>query len=1112
MLSKFFIYGFLVQLVFLNLVFAGEVNAQFKSIDEISITLPDQTMSLEDFLNKVEAQTPFQFAYDRNDLDEHQKVTFSKTNDTIEGFLMQIARQVSVSFRQINHDIDIKKTGKSTAVKAISPKEVVRGEVVNEHGEPIPGATILVKGTTVGVAADIDGKFSLDVSEGNTLIVSFVGFLSQEVEVGNQSFLKISLKEDAKQLDEVVVVGYGTQKKADLTGAVAAIDGEDITSRKTVQVSQALQGAVPGVTVTRSNNAPGSTADIKIRGITTIGDSSPLVIVDGVPIDNINDINPGDIESMSVLKDAASASIYGSRAAAGVILITTKRAEEGSFSMTYDFNYGVEKPTALPANVGVKRYMEMTNELRWNDNGNDNEYSVYPKDVIDNYDQLHRDNPNMYPNTDWVGLIMNNNAPRQSHALNIRGGSKNIQTNASFGYDKIGALYDGRDYDRVTARINNNITISDKLSAMIDINYKVSSSLQPTVDPIYIMLISSPVYAALWEDDRIASGKSGTNIYAQMKYGGFDEDKFTALGGRLALDYTPIEGLKLSGVFSPNLRYDKGKFFRKQVPYYSANDPQQFEGYVEGTETTYLMESRNEGERYTGQVLANYNKSFGSHSFDLLGGFENYYSKSDYLTASRDQYLLTSFPYLDQGPLEYRNNGGGASESTYRSFFGRVLYNYGSKYFLQANFRRDGSSRFYRDYRWGNFPSVSAGWVVSNEDFLANNKVLSFLKLRVSYGKLGNERIGNYPYQASIGFGNALFIKGNNVVSEITAAQAAYAIRNITWETTESYDIGVDFNFLEDKLQMTADYFYKATKDMLLALEIPDYLGYTNPDQNAGFMNSKGWEFQASWRDRIGEFEYGISFNVSDVKSTMGDLKGTQFLGSQIVKEGSEYNEWYGYLSDGLFQTQEEVDNSATINSTVKPGDVKYLDISGPNGVPDGNISPEYDRVLLGGSLPRYNYGGNLTAGYKNFSLNMAFQGIGKQNSRIDPIMVTSLTNNWGNIPAILDGNYWSQYNSEQENLEVRYPRLTRVNDSSNLTMSDYWLFNGAYFRIKNITLRYSLPETLLSKTGLSGLSTYVSASDFWTISNYPNGWDPEVAPTGYPITTQILLGLNVQF
>ncbi|AWW32746.1 SusC/RagA family TonB-linked outer membrane protein [Echinicola strongylocentroti] len=1112
MLSRLFIYGLVIQMMFLNLVLASEVNAQFKSIDDISITLTEHVSTLGDFLGEVESRTPFRFAYDRSDVDKRQQITFRRKNDTIEGFLQQIAQQVPLSFRQVNHDIDIKKVSMPRPVQVVEEEIKVDGEIVNEEGEPIPGATVLVKGGSVGTAADIDGKFSLEVPEGSTLKISFVGFVSQEIEVGNQRFLKIVLKEDLKQLDEIVVVGYGTQKKVDLTGSVAAVDGEDIAARKTVQVSQALQGAVPGVTVTRSNNAPGSTANIKIRGITTISDSNPLIIVDGVPIDNINDINPNDIESMSVLKDAASASIYGSRAAAGVILITTKRAEAGTFSMTYDFNYGMEKATSMPEYVGAKRYMEMTNELRWNDNGNDNEFSVYPREVIANYDQLHLENPNVYPNTDWVGLIMNNNAPRQSHSLNIRGGSKNIQTNASFGYDKIGALYDGRDYDRVTARINNTISINDKLSAKIDLNYKMSSSNQPTVDPISLMMISAPVYAALWDDGRIASGKSGTNVYAQMKYGGFNENKYTALGGRVALDYEPIEGLKLSGIFSPNLRYDKGKYFRKQVPYYSADDPQLFEGYIEGTETTYLLESRDEGERYTGQLLANYNTSIDDHSFDFLAGFENYYTIDEYMTASRDQYQLTSFPYLDQGPLEYRNNTGGAYESAYRSFFGRVMYNYKSKYYVQANLRRDGSSRFHNDYRWGNFPSISTGWVISNESFLQDHTVISFLKLRASYGKLGNERIGNYPYQASIGFGNTLFLKGSEVVSEPSAAQSAYAIRDITWESTESYDIGVDMNFLDDKLQVTADYFYKATKDMLLALEIPDYLGYSNPDQNAGSMNSKGWEFQASWRDRIGEFQYSVSFNVSDVRSTMGDLKGTQFLGSQIIKEGSEYNEWYGYLTDGLFQSQEEVDNSATINSSVQPGDVKYIDISGPNGEPDGNISPEYDRVLLGGSLPRYSYGGTISASYKRFSLNLALQGVGKQNSRIDPVMVTPLTYNWGNIPAILDGDSWSQYNTDAENQQVRYPRLTSINGSSNRTMSDYWLFDGAYFRIKNITLKYTVPETFTSKIGLAGLSTYVSASDFWTISNYPSGWDPEVSATGYPITTQILLGLNVKF
>lgn len=1005
-------------------------------------------------------------------------------------------------------------------IQFVPEKDIrLRGKVVDETGEGLPGVSIMIKGTQRGTSTDEAGNFNLNVPDKDAvLIFSFVGFLGREIPVDKETEILVELQSDRKALEEVIVVGYGVQKKQDLTGAVGSVKGEDVAGRRAVQVSQALQGQMAGVTVTRGGNAPGSGATIRIRGITSIGSSDPLIIVDGVPVSSINDVNPNDVEEISVLKDAASASIYGSRAAAGVVLITTKRAKEGHLNLDYNFSLGMEKATRLPDYVDAIRYMEMTNELRWNDNGNNNDkFSIYPEDMVRNYLTLNRENPDLYPITDWVGLILNRNAPRQSHTLNISGGSGALKTKASVGYDKIGALYEGRSYDRATVRVNNDIKINDYLSAHIDLNYLRANDNQPHINPIFYTLISAPVYAATWSDGRIAAGKTGSNIYGSLKEGGFRNARRQNLGGRLALDFKPIKDLTLTGVFAPNLVMSSEKAFRKKVPYYTWNDPNVLEGVIEFNLSTLLEETRTEFQQYTTQFLANYDKEIGKHAIGVLGGYENFYSTSESIGASRNHYTLTSFPYLNQGPLEFRDNSGSAWENAYRSFFGRVMYNYDERYYFQANVRKDGSSRFHKDYRWGTFPSVSVGWVLSRESFINDGGPLSFLKLRASWGNLGNERIGNYPYQATITFDNALFHRGDAVSSEPTAAQASYAIQNITWEKTESYDFGVDANFFSNRLELTADYFSKTTKDMLLNLEIPSFLGFSNPSQNAGIMKSKGWEFQAGWQDQIGSLKYGVSFNLSDIRSRMGNLGGTQFLGDKIKREGSEFDEWYGYVSNGLFQTDEEVANSPTINANVRPGDVKYVDISGPNGVPDGRITPDYDRVLLGSSLPRMLFGGNIRLGYKGLSLNLAFQGVGRQNSRMDPIMVTPLHTNWGSIPAILDGAYWSHYNTPEQNLGAKYPRLSRVQESTNLAMSDYWLFNGAYFRIKNLTLGYDLPKTFTDKIKIAGVNTFLSISDFFTLTKYPKGWDPETASAGttqigYPITTQYLLGVAVKF
>jgi TonB-linked SusC/RagA family outer membrane protein len=990
----------------------------------------------------------------------------------------------------------------------------VSGKITDESQAPLPGASILVKGTSVGTVTDIDGNYSLTTTGQNpVLVISFLGYITKEIVVSNQEIINANLDPDISELGEIVVVGYGTQKKSDLTGAVATLSGREISERRMPTVSQSLQGAVPGVMVRRSNNAPGSSANIRIRGVTTIGDSNPLIIMDGVPIENIDHINPNDIESMSVLKDAASASIYGSRAAAGVIVVTTKRAKKGELSLNYNFEQGADMPTNVPEYVDVVRYMQLVNELRWNDNRNaGSEYPLYPKDVVDNYTSLNASNPDLYPNTNWVDLILKNQAPRQRHSLDISGGSESIRTKASLVYDKMGALYDGRTFERITSRVNTDGNITKRLGFNADIFLRREIINQPSMDPIYYMNISAPVYAATWRDGRIAEGKTGANIYGQLKEGGFRQNWENQIGGRMSLNYELFDGFKLSAIASPNFGFSKGKNFQKRVTYTAWDDPTAVLGTLQWANSTNLNETRNDNYQVTTQFLANYNKKVGNHSLDLLAGNENYQAFYENLSASRDQFLLDNFPYLNLGPLEFRGNGGSAWENAYQSWFGRFSYNYAGKYFLQGNLRYDASSRFDKDYRWGSFPSFSGGWVLSEESFLKNNSLISFLKVRASWGLLGNERIGNYPYQSTIGFSNVLFHQGQSVVSSQSAAQFQYAIADISWEKTESYNIGLDANFFNYKLRLTGEYFQKTTRDMLLPLEIPDYVGFDNPDQNTGEMYTKGWELDLGWSDDIRKLSYSINFNISDFRSIMGDLGGIQFLGNQVRMHGSEFDEWYGYISNGIYQNQEEVNNSPVLNANVRPGDVRYKDISGPNGVPDGRISPEYDRVLLGGSMPRFLYGGNIQLNYNNFDLGIVIQGIGKQNSRLSGLMVEPIVENWGSVPKILDGKFWSTYNTEEQNQAVPYPRLSRNSGGNNYAMSDFWMINGAYFRLKNISFGYRLPETVAQRIGTQSIRLYANLSDVWTINNFPRGWDPEVSASGYPITTSMLMGVSVQF
>lgn len=991
----------------------------------------------------------------------------------------------------------------------------VTGVVEDEERIPMPGVSVAVKNTNLGTVTDFDGKFSITVpNKEATLVFTYLGMKPKEVKIGSNASLEIMLESEIYSLDEVVAIGYGRAKKKDISGSIATVDGETVAKRNTTQVSQALQGTMPGVMVTRTNSEPGAGGSVRVRGITTIGDSAPLIVVDGVPVASLDDINANDIQDISVLKDAASASIYGARAAAGVILITTKRAGQGKSTLEYKVNYGIDKPTVFPEMVSTTRYLEMINEFTWNDAGNPEggEFSLYPEEEVNNWTNLHAENPNKYPMTNWSDLIINDYAPRSSHNLSFTGGNETLQTRASINYEQIDAMYDHKGFERIMGRVNNRFKISEKFTADVDMSYIYEISKEPTINPVQSAQRYPGIFAALWDDGRIGMGQNGYNTYARLHHGGFDNIWRNKFNGRISLEYRPIENLSFTGVVAPYIYNTKGKRFEKQISYYDADDPAQFAGFISNSETTNLYEARNDGRNITTQFLINYDLTLGKHDINILGGYEGFSSFYESLNANAENYTLVNYPYLSLGPLDYMKNSGGATETAYRSYFGRIMYNYEDKYMIQANIRHDGSSRLHPDYRWGSFPSVSAGWVISKESFMPKIPVLSYLKLKASWGQLGNERIGNYPYQSTIGYSDALFYRGNTVVSATTAAQYYYAIHDITWETTETVNFGIESYFLKNRLMFNFDYYEKTTKDMLLELEIPDYMGFENPNQNTGKMHTKGWDAQITWRDNAGEFNYSVSANVSDFKSKMGDLGGIVFDGATITREGTEYNEWYGYRSDGLYQNEEEIANSPTLYTSVRPGDVKYLDISGPDGVPDGKITPDYDRVPLGGSLPRYLFGGNINMDYKNFDLTLSFQGVGQRNARLTTSIVKPFHSSWTNAPAIIDGDYWSVYNTPEENENVRYPRLSYTGaENNNYAMSDYWLIDGGYFRLKNIVVGYSLPQSFLSFTGIQNLRVFASATDLFTIDNFPKGWDPEVADHTY-MTTSLLLGATVKF
>ncbi|MCE7059501.1 TonB-dependent receptor [Dyadobacter sp. CY343] len=1004
-------------------------------------------------------------------------------------------------------------------VPAMAQTREITGKVTDEAATELPGVSIVIKGTQRGTVTDANGVYKLAIPDQGpvTITFSFVGYQSQEVSPTGQSTLDVSMKSEDNALSEVVVVGYGTQRKKDLTGAISSIGSKEVAGRQTIQVSEALQGSIAGVSVTRSSGAPGASSNILIRGITTIGTNNPLVIVDGVPVSSIDNVNPGDVENITVLKDAASAAIYGSRGAAGVILVTTKRAKSGQGSLEYTYEYGVQRATAMPEYVGVQDYMRYFNEQTTNDGASTGPFA---QPFIDSYLENNRANPDEFPNTDWQkALITRKNAPRQRHDLVFTMGTDKIKTKASLGYSKSGAFYDNRSFDRYLFRVNNDLQVSKKIAVNLDVFYKRTANKGnanelPSNDfnPIYEGRVMPPIYDDVYSDGRVAFGKDGRNPLAKVRDGGFTRSLENQIGGRVSFNYKPVDGLTVTALVAPVFDLDKNKYFSKQIRY---TNPDGTPSTVVNQARTILTEGRTEGLSMNGQLLANYVKELnGGHTIDILAGFEENYRSLENLTASRSGFALTDFPYLNSGSTELRDNSGLANESGLHSFFGRLQYNYKSKYFIQGNLRSDLSSRFAAAYRRAVYPSLSAGWTISEESFLKNNTWLSFLKVRGSWGAAGNERLLNkdnnpayYPYLATVDFTTALFYQNGSVIPLTGGGQQVYAVENISWETSQTLDFGLDAAFLNDRLTVAADYYKKNTTDILLPLDIPLYLGYDKPNQNAGTLNVHGWEFEASWRDKINKLGYSVAANLSDAKSTVGDLRGTEFRGDQIIRNGSEYNEWFGYLSNGLFQSQDEITGAPVLNVTTKPGDVRYVDVN-----KDGKITTD-DKVLLGGALPRYLYGGNLRLDYEGFDFGISFQGVGKKLSRLNSDITQPFAEAFGNMPSEMVGKFWSLNNDAAQNLRATYPRLSRTSNAANYALSDYWLLNGGYFRVKNLTLGYTLPQTLLKRAGVQGLRLYVSANDVLSFSKFPKYVDPESSTSyAYPIVTTLMAGATIRF
>jgi len=993
--------------------------------------------------------------------------------------------------------------------------QLVNGSVVDKEGQPLTGVTITHQGTKRALATtDESGRFQVNVERDAVIVFSLMGYAEKKVHVANSQPLRVVLESTISDLDEVVVVGFGTKKKVNLTGAVTAISGEEVAKRQVGQTSMALQGMAPGVTVTQSSGQPGvDQGSIRIRGIGTLNNSNPLVLVDGVVM-SLDNIDVSSIESISVLKDAASSAIYGSRAANGVILITTKRGKSGQFSLSYDAYVGKQAPTNLPKIVNGLDHMNLINEAHTNVGRS----PLFSEEYIRNYIANKANDPDQYPDVDWQDEVLQGSGIQHNHVLGITGGTEKLQFFGSFGYLNQAGIIDQVNFQRYYFRLNTNVQISSKLSGSFDLyvrnhDRKSVASGTPFEGPaafsagsstgmIFGLMNKLPATQAVrYSNGLWAEGQNGANPVAIMQDGGWWQQRSTPIAGNFALEYKPIEGLMARVAYAPTYEQPVTRSFSNVVKTYDANGGLRFSVPSLNELNEDLVNNRLDQL----EAMLTYSKSWGSHNFSALGGYQYLTGSTNGFNAFRDNFLFPDYPVLSAGSSENMRNGGSATEWTLISYFGRVNYDYLGKYLFEANIRYDGSSRFAQGNKWGTFPSFSAGWRLSEENFMAGAKsFLDNLKLRLSWGRLGNQEIGsNYPFAPTVSL-DPQYVSGDEVRNG--AAIMNLANTNISWETTEMANIGLDAR-LFNKLSLTFDYYRKTTRGILLELSIPKTMGVGAPFQNAGVVDNNGWDLQLDYGNRWGKFRYSATFTLSDVHNKVVDIKGIQQTGTVVNREGYAMNSLFLLRSQGLlsaadFDASGDYLYAKPQFGAVAPGDIRYLDTDG-NGIVNSN-----DREVVGSTIPRYTYSFSLSLGYGQFDLSCLFQGVGKRDGYLTGSAIT---------PFLAGGTAY-EYQKDRwtpETPNAEFPRYA-FGENHNQQNSDFWMRSAAYLRVKNLQLGYTLPEQLVKKMGIRGVRLYVSGENLFTVDDFWPGWDPEVSAASngayYPQVTTYNFGLNVKF
>lgn len=1127
--------------------------------------------SLKYALESVAKQSGYTLAYSKEVVNLDDAVTIDARDMELSNVLDRLLTPRNLSYEVVDNKIYIlyKPKAVESKTEAVSPQQnqpveqQVSGVVTDVNGDPIIGANISVPGTTLGTVTDIDGKFTLSVPRGAVLRFSYIGYVNQEFTITNQSSLNVQMSEEVESLDELVVVGYGVQRKSVVTAAISRVTADELNTNKPSRVEDALKGKVSGVQITQSSGQPGSDSKVRIRGIGTINNSDPLYIVDGMEVGGgISYLNPVDIQSVEILKDAASAAIYGTRGANGVVLVTTKSGKAGKTSVNYDVSYGWQNPWKKKSVLDAHDYMIIMNEVQIND-GNLPRYS--------NEQVLAAGK-----GTDWQDETFYYNAPVQNHQVSVSGGSEKSQFFLSLGYfDQagiVGGNYDKSNYKRWSLRSNSTHTIFEArnrsflnkvvLSANVGYSRDKSSGIETNSE--YGSILGSAITFApmvpVYADEATAADILATHPYAVQKDGrvfSLPPAGFQEIANPVGMLNQPTSGKnnsdKIVGSFwaeisiLPELKFRSSYgvdlafwgYDSYQFPYFLATQGKDIK-------VSTVQSEMNRGYRWQVENYFTYEKSFNDiHNFSaVLGQSANKYSQRS--LGGNDLDLLETDPLKANinsaiaDRKDERTWGGTAGYNFIAgaSYFGRINYNYDERYILQGTLRRDGSSNFGTNNKWGVFPSFSAGWNVTNEAFMKNRPAwFDALKLRFSWGKNGNDRIGQFLYTSLMNGGQNYYFGGGYKVNQgdptkigevsgimqYGSSPAYIPNPNVKWEESAQTDIGLEARFLNNALTFGFDYFKKKTIGMLMYQPIPSYVGLGAPIANVGDMENWGLEFEAGWRQSIGEFKYSISANASYLKNTLiniGNATGEQIyesmgatgVGSYVKgMNGEVFPYFYGFKTDGLFQNQAEIDayvsaDGQKLQASAKPGDVRFVDLNN-----DGVIS-DADKTKIGKGMPDWTYGVTLGAEWKGLDLNLFFQGtVG--NNIFDYAQR-------GDIPA-MNRPSWILERWHGEETSNRIPRMTAANPNGNWRSSDLYIKNGSYLRLKTAQLGYTLPARWVQKVSIQRLRVYVAAENLLTFTGY-DGFDPELASGGYttigvdrgiyPQSRTISLGANISF